>query len=138
MAFWERVCFKAVAGEPIIPITGLSRRAFGATSAHLAQDIRTIQRSNLKTILRGLLLCISRQISRCDKRVDDRLVLADPVREHAAVVTIVTDAPLHSDRVAAGVGHDWRVAPVCGGLVVVDAHAGVVAAGSGTTDCRGS
>ena len=54
------------------------------------------------------------------------------------MVTIVINAPLHSGRVAAGVGHDGRVTPVRSGLVVVDAHAGVVAAGSGAADYCGS
>jgi hypothetical protein len=53
------------------------------------------------------------------------------------VVAVVVDAPLHGDDLPGGVGCHGREAPVCGGIVVVDADARVVAAGAGAGDGRG-
>lgn len=50
------------------------------------------------------------------------------------MVAVVVDAPLDVDDVAGGVGLDGRGAPGAGGEVVVDAVAGVVAAGAGAAD----
>ena len=43
------------------------------------------------------------------------------------MVTVVVDAPLHLNDVPGRVGRNRVRAPRCAGLVVVDAHAGVVA-----------
>jgi len=65
------------------------------------------------------------------------LVLADAVREHAAVVAVVVKTPLHVDDVAGLVGRDCSLAPDVARLVVVDRYTGIVAAGTGATDRSG-
>lgn len=126
-----------ITGKPVIAPAGLALRTVRTIPTLLPVDIRARQEAGFEAVLRGLLLRLSRQIRRVEQFVDNALVLADAVAEHAAVVAVVVDAPLHFDLLAGGVGGDWFGTPVVGGLVVVDAVAGVVAAGSAATDGGG-
>jgi hypothetical protein len=128
---------EGIARKPIITITRLSRSTVRVIPTALPRHIRAAQLALKETILSSLFLLIRRDVPRSQEKVNKRLVLADAVREHAAVVAVVVDAPLHLDDVAGGICDDGLVAPVVGGLVVVDAYAGIVAAGSASTNLCG-
>lgn len=128
---------EAIARKPIITPAGLSLGAIRAVPALLAVDIRAGQQTCVKAILSSLLLVFSGQVTWVEELVDNTLVLTDPVREHAAVVTVVVDTPLYFNLLARTVGLHSLRAPVSGGLVVVDTVTGVVTTGSTTADwCR--
>lgn len=122
---------ESIAGEPVVAPTRLTRGAVRAEAAVLARDVGAGKGAPLETVLGGLLLLVGGEIARCEELLDERLILADTVGEHATVVTIVVDAPLDVDGLARRVAGDGRVAPQPSArLVVVDAHAGVVTTGS--------
>lgn len=123
--------------KPVIAPTRLVLRAVRAIPTLLAINVRALQLTFQETVLGGLLLGLGGEVAGVQELVDQGLVLADPVGEHAAVVAVVVDAPLHLDHVAGGVGLHDLIAPAVAGLVVVDADAGVVAAGSAAADLRG-
>ncbi len=120
---------ESVAGKPVIPPAGLTLAAVWAVVAGLAVDVVAVEEALLEAVLGGLLLRVGGQIARVKELVDELLVLADAVREHAAVVPVVVDAPLDLDDLAGPVGRDGSGAPRGARLVVVDADARVVAAG---------
>lgn len=128
------ISLERITRKPVITPTSLVLRAVRAISTLLPVNIRTLQLALQETVLGGLLLVLCREVVRVQELVDQGLVLADAVGEHAAVVAVIVDAPLHLDHVAGRIGLHDLIAPVVAGLVVVDAHAGVVAAGSAAAD----
>lgn len=115
--------------------------AFSAISTvptGLTRDIRTIQRPSFKTIFSGLLLGICWYVSRSQERVDDVLILADSIAEHASMVAVVVETPLNFNSVSGRVGDDWFGAPISAGIVVINADAGIVATWATATDLGGS
>jgi hypothetical protein len=101
--------------------------------ARLSRDIGALELSSLEAVLCCLLLCFSRKVPRSQQLVNDSLVLADPIGEHATVVTVGIDTPLHIDYVASIVGDDGLRAPARSGLIVVNGHTSVVPAGTRAT-----
>ena len=97
---------EALAGKPVVSPTRLPRRTIGTVFASLTTYIRTRQDTLRKTVFCGLFLGFGGQVSRGQELVYERLVLADAVGEHAAVVAVVVDAPLDCDHVAGLVGRD--------------------------------
>lgn len=130
MAFCLVTAAEAIAREPVIPIARLPSLAVGVVPAGLARDISAVQRACQETVLRGLLLGVSGKVTWRQEFVDEILVFAYAVAEHAPVVAVVVNAPLNFDNVSGIVGYDWCVAPVGRGLVVVYADTGVVATGT--------
>lgn len=108
--------------------------AVRAEVARLAIHICAGKGALLEAILSSLFLRLGREIARSEELVDQLLVLADTVGEHATVVTVVVNAPLDVDSVASSVRHNRRVTPVGRRLVVVDADAGIVAARTASAD----
>lgn len=137
LTLWSLRCLEPIAGEPVIAPTGLTLDTVRTVPTLLPIDIRARQEAGFEAVLRGLLLRLSWQVRRVQQFVNDALVLTDAIAEHAAVVTVVVDAPLHFDLLAGGVGGDWFGAPVTARLVVVDAIAGIVPAGTAATDSGG-
>lgn len=128
------ISLKRIARKPVVTPTGLILRAIRTITTLLSINIRTLQLALQEAVLGGLFLGLGREVRRVQELVDQCLVLTDAVGEHAAVVAVVVDAPLHLDHVAGGVGLHDLVAPAVAGLVVVDADAGVVSAGSAAAD----
>ena len=128
---------EAIARKPIITPAGLALGAVRTVSTLLAIDIRAGQQTCVKAILSSLLLLLSGEVIRVEELVDNSLVLTDPVGEHAAMVAVVVDTPLHFNLFASTVGLHSIGAPVSGWLVVVDTITGVVTTGSAAADWCG-
>ena len=123
-----------LAGKPVVPPARLPLRTIRTVITGLPTDVSARQLALREAVFGCLLLRIGGQIPWCGELVDEGLVLADAVREHAAVVAVVVDTPFHVDDVAGLVGRDGGLAPDVAGLVVVDRYAGVVAAGARAAD----
>jgi hypothetical protein len=65
--------------------------------------------------------------------VDQSLVLADTVGKHATMVSIVVDTPLHFHDLVCRVFGD-HIAPVSGGLVVINTNSGIISTWSTTAN----
>lgn len=91
------VCLESVAGEPV---GSLASRvlAVWVDAAALAGDISAVECASFETCFGGLLLVLSRDVARREELVDELLVLADAVGEHASVVAVVVDTPLPAIR----------------------------------------
>jgi len=122
------------ASEPVVPPARLSSGAIAAEIASLSCNVRAGQETSFETILGSLLFVVGRDIAWSKELVDDGLVLADAVAEHAAVVSVMVHTPLNSDSVASGVGDYRGVSPVCCRSVIVDTDACVVATRSAATN----
>jgi hypothetical protein len=131
LAFRLVPAVEAIAGEPVVAIAGLSGGAVGVVAADGAVHVCAGQNPGFETVFGGLLLGVGGDVPGDYERGCEGGVFADPVAEHATVVAIVVDAPLDGDDLPGGIGCDGCEAPVAGGVVVVDAHASVVAAGAG-------
>ena len=125
---------ESIAGEPVVTPARLTLLAVGAESAFLTIDVGAWQDASFEAVLCGLLLFFGREVVRVEELLDQLLVLAHAIGEHSAVVTVVVDAPLDFDDFAGLVRRYDLVAPVLGGLVVVESIAGVVAARPAPTD----
>lgn len=69
------------------------------------------------------------------QRVRAETITREPIISIACLASsTIGAAPLHGDGVTASVSGGGRVPPVCGRLVVVDAHTTVVATGSRAAD----
>lgn len=123
-----------LASEPVIAVTSITLVAVRAVATLLAIDIGAREHTSLEALLGLLLLREGRQVVGVQELVDEFLVLADAVREHAAVVAVVVDAPLDLNGFTGAVCRDGLFAPVGAWLVVVDADPGVVSAGPGAID----
>jgi len=97
-------------------------------TARLPSNISALQLTSLEAVFSSLLLRFRRKITRCQKFVDESLILADAVAEHATMVTIGIEAPLYIDDITGLVGDDGLRTPARTGLIVIDGHAGVVSA----------
>lgn len=87
------VCLEGVAGEPVGSLTS-GVLAVGVDAAVLAGDVGAVERAGFEACFGGLLLGLSWDVARGQEFVDELLVLADAVGEHASVVAVVIDAPL--------------------------------------------
>ena len=92
LASSTRVCLEGIAGEPVSPLTSRVL-AVRVDATSLARNIGAVERASLEAFFSGLLLGLSRDVARRNQFVDERLVLADAVGEHASVVAIVVDTP---------------------------------------------
>lgn len=128
---------KGLAREPVVAPAVLAFAAVGTVVAGLAVDTCAWQESGLKAILSGLLLVICGKIAWVQELFHNILVLADTVREHAAVVTIGINAPLHINHLAGSICGDSSIPPILSRLVVVDTNASIVAARAGSANRRG-
>ena len=123
----------AVAGEPVLVLAAILLAVL-ADGAVLAVDVGALQEALLEAVLGLLLLRLGGRVVRLQELVDDLLVLADTVAEHAAVVAVVVETPHHFDLLARLVCLHGLSAPVCRRLVVVKTVALVEPAGSHTAD----
>lgn len=98
---------EATAGEPIVSPAWLIGSAVGIVVAFLAADIGALQLSSSEAILRRLLLSFRRQIGSIEEFVYQSLVLTDSISEHASMVTVVIDTPLHFYCISSIVCDDW-------------------------------
>ena len=92
LASSARVRLEGIAGEPVSSLTS-GVLAIWVDAAVLAGDIGAVERAGFETCFGGLLLGLSWDVARCQEFVDELLVLADAVGEHASVVAVVVDAP---------------------------------------------
>lgn len=123
-----RAAVESLAGKPVVAVACLAGCAVGVVVAGGAGDVGTGEETGVETILRGLFVGFAGHVAWRDEFVHDGLVLTDAPAEHAAVVAVVVHAPLYVDRLTRRVGGYGTIAPVCRGIIVVDAHASVVAA----------
>lgn len=136
-ALTSRAAVESLAGEPVVAIACLSGRAIGVVVAGGAGHIGTGEETRVETIFRGLFFGRRGHVACSDEFVHEGLVLTDAPAEHAAVVAVVVHAPLDVDGLPGCVGGDGCVTPVCGGVIVVDADASVVAAGTAASNWCG-
>lgn len=87
-----RVRLEGVAGEPV---GSLASRvlAVWVDAAVLAGDVGAVESAGFEACFGGLLLGLGWDVAGCEEFVDELLVLADAVGEHASVVAVVVDAP---------------------------------------------
>ena len=102
--------------------------AVRVVATRLSSDISALQFTSLEAVFSSLLLGLRRKVPRRQKFVNEGLILADAVAEHATMVTIGIEAPLYIHDIARFVGDDRLRTPARTGLVVVDGYAGVVPA----------
>jgi hypothetical protein len=107
LTLWAITCAEAVAGKPIITVASLSLRAIGTVTARLSGNIGAVKSAGLETVLCCLLLGCCGEVSRGQEQIHKSLILADTPTEHATMVTIVVQTPLHIYYVANVVGDDW-------------------------------
>jgi hypothetical protein len=124
-------------GEPGVVVACLARLAVSAVVAGLPGDIGTGQKASLEAVLGGLFLIVRGRISGVEELVDDGLVLANAVTEHAAVVTVGIETPDYVKRVAGSVGRHDLSAPVCSGCVIVNTNTSIVSTYATSADWRG-
>lgn len=122
--------------EPVIPPASLSLGAIRVVTARLPSDIRTLQCSGLKAIFGSLLLCVGRQVPWSKKLVNQSLILADPIGEHATVITISIKTPLYIHCIATLVSDDGLGTPARAGLVIIHRNASIVAARTAAANFR--
>ena len=82
---------EALAGEPVVPPALLSWGAVGAIVTGLAVDVGAGQGTLCETIFRGLFFGLRGEISRSYEFIDNGLVLADTIGEHASVIAVVVN-----------------------------------------------
>jgi hypothetical protein len=102
----------------------------------LARNVSARQESSLEAILSGLLLVGGGNIAGDQERVHDALILANAVAEHAAMIAVVVNAPLHGDGIAGRVSNDRGGPPAGSGGVVVNAHTSIVTTYTTSPHCR--
>jgi hypothetical protein len=86
------VCLESITGEPVGPLTSRVL-AVWVNAAVLAGDIGAVERAGFEACFGGLLLCLGWYVAGREEFVDELLVLADAVGEHASVVAVVVNAP---------------------------------------------
>lgn len=119
---------ESFAGEPVIAPAGLALRTVRIVVTGLAADVRTWECALSETVFGRLLFGLCGEIAWGYEFVDESLVLAYTICKHAAVVAVIVDAPLDGDDITRLVcGHGF-FAPYRAWLIVVDAHASVIAA----------
>ena len=92
LASSTRVCLEGIAGEPVSSLTSRVL-AVRVDATVLAGNIGAVERAGFEAFFSGLLLGLSRNVARRNQFVDELLVLADAVGEHASVVAIIVDTP---------------------------------------------
>lgn len=102
--------------------------AICVVTASLTSDISALQLSCLEAIFRSLLLCLSWQVAWRKQFINQCLVLANTIGEHASMITICIETPLYVHRVTSLVRDDGLRSPSRSGLVVIDRYTRVVAA----------
>lgn len=121
------VRLERVAGEPVVPPAGLPFGTVGAIVAGLARHIGALQRAELEAVFGSLLLLVRGEVAGGGELVNQLLVLTDSIAEHAAVIAVVVDTPLHINSLAGRICRDGGVAPVVRWLIIVDTDPGIVA-----------
>ena len=130
------VTLKSVAGEPVVAPARLALTAVRAVATLLTLDVIAVEETLLEAVLSGLFLGVCGQVIRVQELVDEFLVLADAVGEHASVVPIVVHTPFHLNNFARLVRDDGLLAPRLSRLVVVHADPGVITAWAIATNLR--
>lgn len=125
---------ESIAREPVLAPARLTLRAVGAVVALLSINIRAGEHALLEAVFCSLLLLFRRGVAGVQELVDDGLVLADAVGEHAPVVSVVVHTPHNLDLLAGGVRFDHISAPVTCWHVVVGAYSGIVPANTAASD----
>ena len=97
LASSARVCLEGIAGEPVCSLTSRFL-AVWVDAAVLAGNIGAVERASFEAGFCGLLLGLSRNVARRNQLVDELLVLADAIGEHASVVAVVVNTPLSVER----------------------------------------
>lgn len=92
LASSARVRLEGIAGEPVGPLAS-GVLAVWVDAAVLTRDVGAVECAGFEACFGGLLLGLSWDVARCQEFVDELLVLADAVGEHASVVAVVVDAP---------------------------------------------
>lgn len=128
------VGLKSVASEPVVPPAGLTLLAIGTESTFLAINVCAWQNAGFEAVFCGLLLLVGGEVIRVEEFLDQVLIVAHAISEHSAVITVVVDTPLDFDDFAGLVSGYDLVTPVLGGLVVINAIAGIVAAWPASAD----
>lgn len=121
------ITIESLAGKPVIAVARLILATVRTVAALLPVNISAGQESFFKTVLSSLLLSFGGKVLRIQELVDYVLILADAIREHAAVVAVVVDTPLDFNNLAGRIGRNRLLAPICAGLIVVDTNACIVA-----------
>lgn len=98
---------ESFAGEPVVPPARLTLLTVRIVSTGLPAHVSARECAFLEAGLCSLLLSVCWKISRCQELVDECLVLADAVAEHAAVVAIVVDTPLDINHITTFVCNHW-------------------------------
>lgn len=129
---------EALAGEPVIAPAWLSLLAIGTEVALLPRNIGTFEGASLEAVFSGLLLLVGRGVSWSQEFVDECLVLADTVTEHATMVAVVVDTPLDINDITSLVHRDGLLTPVATGQVIVNSRTSVVAARATPANLRSS
>lgn len=129
---------KRITRKLVITVACLTSCAIRIKPTALRMNITALQLTRQETVFSRLFLLGARGIPRRQvERVDQGLILADTVREHVVVVTIVIYAPLYFQNVVCRVAGHYGGAPVGAGLVIVDTDASIVAAWSAAADLGG-
>ena len=93
LATSARVGLEGIAGEPVGSLTSRVL-AVWVYATGLARNVGAVERASFEACFGGLLLGLSRDVAGCNQFVDELLVLANAVGEHASMVAVVVDAPL--------------------------------------------
>jgi hypothetical protein len=119
---------ESLACEPVVPPAWLSLLTVCIVSAGLPAHISAWECTLFEAGLCSLLLSIRREIPRHQELVDERLVLANAVGEHAAVVAVVVNTPLDINHITTFVGDHWCRTPARSRLIVIHTDASIVTA----------
>ena len=136
LAFGISVRVEAITREPVIAPARFSFSTVGTVSAGLSRHVGAIESASLEAVLSSLLLVEGGEVAWCQKLVDEVLILADTIAEHAAVVAVCVDTPLNRDDLTGSVSGNYRCSPYTPRLVVVDASTGIIAARTAPASCR--
>lgn len=83
---------EGIAGEPVSSFTS-GVLAIWVDAAVLSGDVGAVECAGFEACFGGLLLGLSWDVAGGEELIDELLVLADAVGEHASVVAVVVDAP---------------------------------------------
>jgi hypothetical protein len=83
---------ESIASEPVGPLAS-GVLTVGVETAGLPGDVGAVERAGFEAGFGGLFFGERWDVARSQQLIDELLVLADAVGEHAAVVAVVVDAP---------------------------------------------
>lgn len=125
---------EAFAGEPVVAPACLSLLTVRIIAAGLSCNIGALQCSSLEAVFCRFLFGLRWKVAWCQELINQGLILAYAVCKHAAMVTVVIDAPLHIYSVASCVCDDGLRSPSWPWLVIVDGNSSVVSAWTTATN----